>query len=240
MLATRFYRCLQLLHILQSRIGYSVEELAEEFSVTPRTIYRDLCLLADAGIPVSYDPQKHGRSLQSHLDVGVVGLLPEELVALLLSAHIFSLSCIPEVRRPLRQAISKLLVRVPMALRNDITRLLSSIGGRPSPRLWPEGSQSAIAEILAALRENRAVRVVFCPPDKPASCLQTKISGHRLVAAGGHWYLVGRSSWHRKVFRFDLQHIRHAEQAEEPSPSMSNDTGGGDGHGQRVLNSASR
>jgi predicted DNA-binding transcriptional regulator YafY len=236
MLATRFDRCLQLVHLLQSRIGYSIEDLAREFGVSQRTIYRDLCFLADAGIAVSHDRHKRGYVLQYHLDIGISRLLPEELTALLLSAHIFSLSCVRDVGRPLRQAISKLLVQVPLTLRGDIARLLSSVGGRPTPRLWPQGSHSAIAEILAAVRENRAVRVVYSPPEKPASSLQTKISRQRLVAAGGHWYLIGRSSWHRKVFRFDLKHIRHAEQAEEISSSAAGNADCGDCHGQREQN----
>ena len=54
-----------------------------------------------------------GHTLPYQLDLYASRLLPDELIALLLSAHIFSLACVQEVGRPLRQAIGKLLGQVP-------------------------------------------------------------------------------------------------------------------------------
>jgi predicted DNA-binding transcriptional regulator YafY len=207
--------------MLQSRIGYSTKTLACELDVSPRTVYRDLGLLAEAGIPVFYDAKKRGHLLKDQFNLRISQLTNDELIALLLAAHIFSLSCAGEIGRPIRQAINKLMVQIPTSLRDDIANLLNSVGGKPSSSLWPQGSQPAIAEILLAIRQKRQIRVIYRSGEKSSPSLRTKITPQRLVAAPGHWYLIGRSSWHRKVFRFDLQHIRHAEQTEQCSESVA-------------------
>ena len=48
MRAARLSRCVRLLNTLQSRIGYTINDLAREFEVCKRTIHRDLRLLAEA------------------------------------------------------------------------------------------------------------------------------------------------------------------------------------------------
>ena len=220
MRAARLSRCVQLLNTLQSRIGYTIEDLAREFEVSERTVYRDLCLLAEAGIPTSYDAKKHGRTLAHHSCIRASILSNDELTALLLAAHVFALSCSPEVGHPVHQAVGKILAQTPAILRHDISSLLDAVNGKPSPALWPQESQAAVAEILTAIRQKRAVRIVYRTARQPSAAIRTKITSHHLVAAGRHWYLVGRLSWHRKVFRFDLRHIRSAQQINESPNSL--------------------
>jgi predicted DNA-binding transcriptional regulator YafY len=79
MRAARLSRCVQLLNTLQSRIGYTIEDLAREFEVSERTVYRDLCLLAEAGIPTFYDAKKHGRTLAQNSCIRASILSNDEL-----------------------------------------------------------------------------------------------------------------------------------------------------------------
>lgn len=212
----RLSRCVRLLTTLQSRIGYSIENLALEFEVSERTIYRDLRLLAEAGMPTSYDANKRGHILAPGFHIRASCLSNDELVSLLLGAHIFSLSCDPEVSRPVHQAISKILTQIPSAFREDITSLLSSVKGKPVGASWPRGPRTIVTDILTALRQRQPIRIVYHPAKQATSAIHTKITAHHLVAAGEHWHLVGRSSWHRKVFRFDLRHIHSVQQVGEP------------------------
>lgn len=221
MRATRLSRCVRLLNTLQSRIGYTIDELAREFEVSQRTIRRDLRLLAEAGIPTSYDANKRGHILDHGFHICASRLSHDELTTMLLAAHIFSLSCGPEVSRPIHQAIGKVLTQVSATFREDIASLLSSVKGNPSSASWPEGSQSVITEILTALRHKQPIRIVYHPPQQTASAIHTKITAHRLIATGRQWCLVGRSSWHRKMFRFDLRHIRSVQQIGESPCSNS-------------------
>jgi predicted DNA-binding transcriptional regulator YafY len=208
----RLWRWLRLLNMLQSRIGYSISDLAREFEVSKRTIYRDFCFLREAGISVHYDPQKGGHILQHHFNLCVSKLSGDELTALLLAAHIFSLSCVQQISHPIHQAISKLMAQMPIPFRENMGNLLNAIRGIPSSVLWPGGSQAVVAEILSAIGQKRQIRIVYDPPEGTAIPVRTKVTPNCLTASEGCWYLIGRSSWHRKVYRFDLKHIQIAEQ----------------------------
>jgi predicted DNA-binding transcriptional regulator YafY len=215
----RLWRCLRLLNILQSRVGYSINHLACEFEVSKRTIYRDFHLLGEAGIPINYDPQKGGHVLQHNYSLCASKISGDELTALLLAAHIFSLSCVREVSNPVHQAISKLLAQMPISFRENMGNLLNSIRGTHSSALWPGGSQAVVAEILSAISQKRQVRIVYDPSDGTAISVHTKVTPNCLMASEGRWYLVGRSSWHRKTQRFDLEHIQIAKQVDNSRES---------------------
>jgi predicted DNA-binding transcriptional regulator YafY len=197
--------------MLQSRLGYSTWDLAHECEVSKRTIYRDLRLLTESGIPVCYDSRRRGYILRTCPSICTRGLSSDELTVLLLAAHICSLSCEHEISRPIRQAIDGLLSQAPVTVREETANLLRSVGGKPATTLWPPGLQSVVTEILTALRQKGQIRIVYHPSGKSAPPVQTKVTPHQLVTAQGHWYLVGRSSWHRRVHRFDLRSIRQAD-----------------------------
>lgn len=92
--------------------------------------------------------------------------------------------------------------------------MLNLIKGQPSQQMWSGVSQSVIAEILAALRQKRPLRITYCAAEASVPSINTKLSSYRLTSRRGQWYLVGRSSWHRKIVRFEMKYIRHAEQTE--------------------------
>jgi predicted DNA-binding transcriptional regulator YafY len=191
MCQTRLTRCLQLVNLLASRIGYSSHDLAREFEVSKRTIYRDLSLLTAAGVPVCYDARRRGYVLQNPSGICTAKIPSDELTVLLLVAHIFSLSCDADIGRSLRQAISKLLNQTPASFHEEIAGLLSLVRGKPSPTLWPQGARLIVDEILAAIRLKRQIRIAYRPPNGSPPSFRTKITPCQLTVNQGRWYLVG-------------------------------------------------
>jgi predicted DNA-binding transcriptional regulator YafY len=97
--------------------------------------------------------------------------------------------------------------------------MLSSIRGRPTSSLWSDRSQAIVSEIAVAIQKKRRLRIVYTPPGETVSPLCTDVTPFCLTTAEERWYLVGRSSWHRKVHRFDLEHIQTAEQGDDAPES---------------------
>ena len=219
----RLRRCLQLLNMLHSGIGYSTSHLADEFDVSKRTIFRDFHFLEKAGIAIRYDHKKRGHTLEHHLNLRVSQLSSEELTALFLTAHIFSLSCDQQISHTLQQAIGKLLAQLPSPFREDIGNLLNSVRGNLPSSPWPEGPQSVVNEILSALYKKQQVRITYDPDEATSMPLQLRVTPNCLMTSEGHWYLIGRSSRHRKILRFDLKHIQMAEQVSNPTETTSPD-----------------
>lgn len=126
-------RCLKTLSLLQSGLGYNAMELAREFGVSQRTVYRDLGVLKDAGIPITFCTDRNGYILDPVFRFRSLPLTGEEWVAVVLA-------CCAVVRTqasfaPLaRQASAKLLARLPPDLLREASeglRLLPFSSGAP-------------------------------------------------------------------------------------------------------------
>ncbi|WP_254510001.1 helix-turn-helix transcriptional regulator [Anatilimnocola floriformis] len=76
----RVKRLLQMMFLLQESEARSSAQLAKRFEVSRRTIFRDIQLLRDAGIPIAQGEKGGGYCLPSN-SLGFVQLQPLELVA---------------------------------------------------------------------------------------------------------------------------------------------------------------
>jgi len=115
------------------------------------------------GFPVSFDPKRRGYGLRTPLRIKPPAISEDEWAALLLGAHIFSLSDTGEFGQLVRQAIDKLLAQTSAAVRDEVSTLLNSVVDDFPPRR------------LRRDATGRASRKRFGhPPEKPDS--------HRLAA----------------------------------------------------------
>jgi predicted DNA-binding transcriptional regulator YafY len=217
MCQVRLSRCLQLLTLLQSRVGYSTEQLAQELGVSCRTVYRDLRLLKDAEIPILFDPQQGGHIAHAQGPVPLPRMTVDEWIALFWAGHLFALSSDVEIGSLVHQALGKLMSQAPAAVRKEAANLLGSVKGKPPGTIWPDSNPEIFATILKAIRQQKPLRIVYHQP-QGAPLLRTKLAPCRLSACEETWHLIGHSSWHRKVCNFDVRRIQHAEQAEDVEP----------------------
>ncbi len=211
----RLSRCLELLHTLQSGIGHNAGQLASDFSVSRRTIYRDLGVLRDTGITLNYDLRKRAYTVDSPVRFLPKSLFDEELLALLMAAHVSDVRRIPEICSLVDRAVGKLLGQASAACRAEAANLLSSVERQPSQIPWPEGREDICRTILTAIQRERPLRIIYLAEPKSRGPIQTKVIPHRLVVSEATWQLVGRSSWHHRVYMFDTGLIQRAEQIDE-------------------------
>jgi predicted DNA-binding transcriptional regulator YafY len=211
----RLSRCLRLLDILQSRIGYHAKQLANDLGVSHRTIFRDLRLLRDAGISLTRNSRKSGYIVGCHVRMEPTRLSDEELLALLMAAHVSVLSRAPQIGGLVHRAVRKLLGQASANCREEAANLLNSVVRQPSFIPWPEGKKNICSTIMLALRHKQPLRIVYHPGHKTRGPVRTKITPDHLVVSEATWHLVGRSSWHRRTCKFDIGLIQHAEQIDE-------------------------
>lgn len=211
----RFFRCLRLVSLVQSRVGYGAAELARELDVSNRTVYRDIRMLQEGGIPVRYDEGKAGYILEPHFSLKTPPLTGDELVALLLAAHMSFFSADQALGRVVRQSIGKILAQVPAHIREEAIRLLKSCVIESPFTLGAKGEKRVCSEIIMAIRRRRQVRISYRQTNESEQLIQTRIAPYRLVASPEGWRVVGRSSVHRGIYCFDLQRIQRAEMTED-------------------------
>lgn len=108
----RIQRLMRLLVMLQAPAKYTAASLMENLGISRRTLFRDLDVLRDAGIPIYHDREDGYKINQSFYLKPVNLTVPETLGLMLLTKHFGNRHDEPLVG-PAIAAIHKLLTTVP-------------------------------------------------------------------------------------------------------------------------------
>jgi predicted DNA-binding transcriptional regulator YafY len=143
---------------LQARSLVRARELAEEFEVGIRTIYRDMEALAESGVPIRAEAGV-GYALERGWRLPPLSLSADEASALLLACSVAGAGEGEATRGAMRSAMAKVRAVLPEPMRDYVERLDASVetfsGGR-------EGSSPEILGILRdALALGRLVRIRY-------------------------------------------------------------------------------
>jgi predicted DNA-binding transcriptional regulator YafY len=104
---TRLTRLANILLHLQSKRVVTAQELADKFSITQRTIYRDIRVLEEAGVPIIGEAGK-GYSLADGYRIPPVMFTQQEINALLTARQYFQKNADKSAYNDLTSAITKI------------------------------------------------------------------------------------------------------------------------------------
>jgi predicted DNA-binding transcriptional regulator YafY len=155
----RFDRLLAMALALSARRRLRAEDLAGEFQISLRTVYRDLKALVEAGFPLEGTPGD-GYMVHGSAQLRPLSLTSEEAEALLLATRLFETGSDEAVRARLRSAVSKLEA----ALGADAVRRLKSTRRKvvfvPA---WGEQKERTIplAPLLAAINDRQVLTIEY-------------------------------------------------------------------------------
>lgn len=185
----RSSRLLSILLRLQLRGRITAAELAREFEVAVRTVYRDLDALSAAGVPVHAERGRGGGIvLAPGWRTQVVGLTGPE-------ARSVPLAGLQSAARDLGLAGEaadvqlKLLASLPPDAAADAGRIAERFHVDPLPWYHRQEALPLLPALAAAVWEGKQVRVRYA---SWASEAERTLSPLGLVLKGGLWYLVAR------------------------------------------------
>lgn len=212
----RHSRAIRILGCLQAGPGFNARELAQRMRVSRRTIYRDVSLIRDAGIPIEFDFETstyslHGKQAQS---VPTPRLAPDDLAKLAISVQLSELSgCSSDFDFSIRESLSRLLGDYPPDVRGPIRRILNSCRVAPLRREHSPAAHRLLEAVLAAIGRRRQVTLEV--EDEMGATRRTRFSPYWVEVDTGEWRFTGRSSAHRGVRSFSLRQVRGAHLTEE-------------------------
>ncbi len=197
-------RTLALLSLLQTHRRWRCADLADELSVSERTVRRDVDRLRGLGYPVDAEPGTDGGyrlAVGAHLPPLLV--TDDEAIALTVGLRATALSAIEGIEDSSVALMAKLDDVLPDRLRRRIDALQQSV----EIMTWSNDGSVVRATDLTVLsqgcRDNEEVRFVYQRRDGEES--HRLVQPHQLVAAGRRWYLVAwdlrRADW--RTFRLD-------------------------------------
>lgn len=212
---THIHRLLQLVGLLQAGHGYNIDALALECGVSRRTVFRDLELLRQSGIPVAFDETLRQYRVPGACLLPPTNFTPEEAMALIVLCHELGNGSGLPFLNTARSAVVKLESSLPVRLREELRSVTGAIRIQPAPMNPLDGQKPVFDHLLEAIHARHAVRIHYGSL-KEESDLRTRLNPYRLFFSRRSWYVVGRSSLHRATRTFNLGRVLQIEPIDEP------------------------
>lgn len=179
-----------------------------------RTVFRDLCLLRDVGVPLVYDELRQGYHLPGTYNLAPANFTPDEAMALIVLCHDVGSQLPSPFFALARRAAMKLERTLPDRLREQVraTGYAVQIQMPPTNRL--EGKEAAYEGLLRSVTERRSVRIRYRSLAED-EVISTRLHPYRLLFSRRSWYVIGRSSLHRAARTFNVGRIAALELLED-------------------------
>jgi len=233
----RFDRVTSLLLLLQTRSVVTAQFLADHFSVTERTIYRDIRTLENAGVPISSEAGV-GYFLEKGYRLPPVSYTLDEAASLLLGEKLLQSTLDQQSYRDYKLAVSKVRAVMDTSDKDYLQSLDADIEVIPTGRfVLPEeqhelherldSDQSAVEdrwlrEARTVLVRRQLVRIVYAAGITGVST-EREIEPIGLFFYSLHWHLI---AWCRlrenyrdfrldRIEKFDPQHEQFARHSRE-------------------------
>ena len=196
--------------LLQVGRGYNVKALAQACGVSRRTIFRDLDLLRQSGIPLAFDEGQQHYHIPGACLLPPTNFTPEEALAMIVLCHELGDGAGLPFLGPARSAAVKLESSLPMRLREQLRHVAAVVYIQPPPNNPLEGRKPIYEQLLDAIVGRRNVRIRYDSLQEKKEIV-TRLSPYRLFFSRRSWYVVGRSSIHRAKRTFHLGRILQIE-----------------------------
>jgi len=189
----RLERVLRMVRLLQSGQSYTSSDLAEQFGVGQRTIFRDIRMLRECGIAIDSVP-RGGYRLDGDVFQRPAQATARDIALMALGVHLVRGSAETGLEKILHEAIDKLLgVRSGTAEErlNEFDRMfdivdVSAIGEVPNVP-W-------LAILIECLAYESPVRIWTSSARRSNSTLRQIIPRQLKIASGGWWLLSNEVS----------------------------------------------
>ena len=208
--------------IAASSNGISVGELAQQEEVEPRTVYRDLEVLQEAGFPIF--PERQGRSQRWRMMDTTRSSKQQvpapynmgELIALWLAREL--LKALP--RSPLAPALDDLFQKLVSTLsttsRLQMEKIQTALKMESRTQESVEAGQKILGKIAQAVSEKKKIQVVYRQtPSSPQTV--HLLEPYRIWHFAGLWYLLAHCSKQDRVQVWALSRMQILNLTDEPS-----------------------
>lgn len=199
----RASRLLSMLLLLQARGRMTAQQLADEFEISVRTVYRDIDGLSAAGVPVYAERGRAGGfQLLDGYRTRLTGLTPREAEALFLSGLPGPAADLG-LGEAMAAAQRKLLAALPSERRQGASRVASRF--HLDPVGWYQGAERAahLPALAEAVWNEQCVRVRY---ESWKGIVERELEPLGLAIKGGVWYLVAQVGGKPRIYRISNIH----------------------------------
>lgn len=205
---TQAARLHNVIRLLESRQGITLDELVEETGVDRRTVHRDLAAVQEAGYPLVAEWQagrKVYRFMTRTRQIAPITFTLDELVSL----HLLRSLAVMLPRAPFGNEIDALFAKISAALPPRSAAHLERISRVALPRLQGVRDYAGSAELLSDLRRallyQYRIKLIYLRSGRQTA--EYEVDPYTLVLAKGGLYLLGHAHNRNAVRLFAVERI---------------------------------
>ena len=207
----RVDRLFGIVTLLQSRKYVSAERISEKFEISVRTVYRDIKAIGEAGIPVSFEPNKGYFIIPGYFTPPVSFTL-EEANSLLLSQSLMGGFGDRSVQSTFDSALTKIKAVLKQVDKEKVAILDESIKLQLPERLSFEFEY--LANIQHAITEQTQVKITYVSLKDES--LERVIEPIGLVFYAFSWHLIGYCQLRKDYRDFKVERIQQLKTTGRP------------------------
>ena len=196
--------------LLQAGRGYNTDALALECEVSRRTIFRDLDVLRQAGVPLVYDEQNQRYHIPGKFFLPPTNFTQDEALSLLVLCSDLGDSGQLPFFEPARSAAMKVACSLPDRLREQLRLDADALSIRLQPTNPMDGQKPVYQQLVDATARRCAVRIYYQSFSEDEE-ICTQLHPYRIFFSRRSWYVVGRASLYRSTRTFNIGRIRRLE-----------------------------
>lgn len=204
----RIDRLFAILLTLQHRRRVRAFDLAEQFEVSKRTIYRDLSALNQMGVPIAALPGE-GFELVEGFYLPPLMFTENEAIALMLGSRLLTQQAAGSLTRSASQALAKITVALSEPVRRQAEALANIIGFiTPDEKFDLDNPQ--LLTLQKAIQEKRVIRIRYRSYQKD-EVTERDVEPHQLFYSDGVWYLEGYCRLRKDIRNFRLSRLERLD-----------------------------
>jgi predicted DNA-binding transcriptional regulator YafY len=203
----RIDRLFAILLTLQHKRRVRAQDLADQFEISKRTVYRDMSALNQMGVPISALPGE-GFELVEGYYIPPLMFNENEAIALLLGSRLLTQQTAGSITPGAESALAKIKVALPEQVRGR-AEALTNIIGFVTPKAKFNLDDPQLLLIQKGIQEKRVIRLHYHGYKKEQAS-ERDVEPHQLFYAEGLWYLEAYCRKRKGMRDFRLSRIDRA------------------------------
>lgn len=210
----RFNRIVAIYFQLQAKTVVRAQDLADRFEVSPRTIYRDIRALEQAGIPI-YGEAGTGYSLMEGYRLPATRFSQEEILSMAAAEKLMQKFVDPDLFKHFGSAINKIRSYLRYSEKVDITLLEENMLMGSIENTFNEKVPSALSILFEGIAQHKIVQMAY-QNSSSSEFSRREIEPVGVFHQGNFWYFMAYCHLREdyRQFRIDrIQEIKLSSQA---------------------------
>jgi len=210
----RFNRIVAIYFQLQAKPIVKAQDLAEQFEVSQRTIYRDIKALEQAGIPI-YGEAGTGYGLVEGYRLPPTKFSKEEILTLAAAEKLMQKFVDPDLFRHFSSALNKIKAYLRYNEKLNVTLLEENMLMGSLTHRFNENVPSALSILFESIAQHKMVNMDY-QSGTYSTAVHREIEPVGVFHQGNYWYFIAYCHLRKDYRQFRIDRIQRIQLASTP------------------------